>query len=86
MPVIDPTRAKIAAIREHAARPTTMMIPDHTLFAKNSWPIPRKTALKAPSRLFALAASAAERSVPDTLFCVTWASAGATRPPRWPCP
>jgi len=35
------------------------MIPDQTLLAKNSCPIPRKTALNPPSRLFALAASAA---------------------------
>ena len=33
------------------------------LLAKNSWPMPRKIALKTPSMLFADAASAAERSV-----------------------
>ena len=49
--------------------PTMMMIPDRMLFAKNSWLIPRRIALMTPSRLFAVAASAAERSVLQTLPC-----------------
>ena len=61
-----------------------MMIPADTLLAKNSCPMPRKIALKTPSRLFADAASAAERSVLLTDPAVTCASAGATRPPTRP--
>ena len=36
MPTVEPTSAKIAAIREHTAMPATMMIPATMLLAKNS--------------------------------------------------
>ena len=84
MPTAEPTTAKTAAIREHTARPTTMMIPAVTLLAKNSWLMPRKIAFSTPSMLFADAASAADRSVVLTSPRVTCASAGATRPPTRP--
>ena len=84
MPTVEPTSAKIAAMREHTARPTMMMIPATTLLAKNSWVMPRKTALMTPSMLLAEAVSAAERSVLLTDPPVTWASAGAIRPPVRP--
>ena len=84
MPTVDPTSANIAAIREQTAIPTTIMIPAQMLFAKNSWLIPRKTALKTPSMLFAAEASAAERSVLETDPAVTCASAGAISPPARP--
>ena len=64
--------------------PTMMMIPETIPFAKNSWLIPRRIALMTPSRLLAVAASAAERSVLETLPSVTWASAGAMSPPTRP--
>ena len=63
MPTVDPTSAKAAAMREHTAMPTMMMIPATTLLAKNSWLMPRKTALMTPSTLLADAVSAADRSV-----------------------
>ena len=84
MPTVDPTSAKTAAMREHTARPTMMMIPATTLLAKNSWLMPRKTALMTPSTLLADAVSAAERSVLLTDPAVTCASAGATSPPSRP--
>ena len=55
-----------------------MMIPATMLLAKNSWLMPRRIALIAPSMLFAAAASAAERSVVATSPWVTWAAAGTT--------
>jgi hypothetical protein len=60
------------------------MIPATTLLAKNSWLMPRKIAFSTPSRLFADAASAAERRVVLTSPRVTCASAGATSPPMRP--
>ena len=48
------------------------------LLAKNSWLMPRRIALIAPSMLFAAAALAAERSVVATSPWVTWAAAGTT--------
>ena len=55
MPTVDPTSANTAAIREQTAIPTTIRIPAQMLFAKNSWLMPRKIALKIPSMLFAAA-------------------------------
>ena len=84
MPTVEPTSANTAAIREQTAIPTTIRIPAQMLFAKNSWLMPRKIALKIPSMLFAAEASAAERSVLETDPAVTCASAGAISPPARP--